>query len=88
MFPPQSTPLVMSECWDNEVGIPSAAGGRELRTTSGRTETCCLPQGAIMVITTIRNNKSKAPKALSHDAMAPMGPLRADCRELWLKGLS
>lgn len=88
MFPLQSTPLVMSACWDNEVGIPSSVGGRELRTASGRTETCCLPQGTIMVITTMSNNENKAPKALSHDAMAPVGPLRADCRELWLKGLS
>lgn len=60
----------MSEGWDNEVGIPSSVGGRELRTASGRKETCNLLQGTIMVIITISNNKSKTPKALSRDAMA------------------
>jgi hypothetical protein len=35
IFPPQSTLLVMSRCWDNEEVISSSVGGKELRTASG-----------------------------------------------------
>lgn len=87
IFPPRSTPSVMSECWDNEKVISSSVGGKEQRTALGAKETCNLP-GSNYANNHNSKNKSKTPTALFHYVRAAVGLLHAKWKELRLKGLS